>query len=226
MVVCGMPVCAAAATPSAATTARHRRVNVPCRPARGTHTIAHSAHARIFSDARTGEDYACLYSNGHPRPLSTIEHWEYELARFAGPYVAFVGIAEAANSYIGVMNMRTGHIRKFHEDEEVAPVEEPPSECPSAVPHCAALCPTVDSLVLKGDGALAWIAVNFPAPSTPASGPSCGGATAPVTEVRRYDRRGLDVVAAGSGIAPSSLRLSGSTLTFSDEGRTVSTTLL
>jgi hypothetical protein len=188
-------------------------------------TIAHSRRARIFADVLTGNDYACLYSNGHPRYLSTTEHWEYRMVRFAGPYVAFVGIAEAANIEIGVMNMRTGHIRRFHEDEEVTPVSLPPSQCPSAVPNCKAVCPVVDSLVLKSDGALAWIAVDFP---PPAQGPGvfCGSETPPTTEVRRHDRRGLQVIGVGSGIAPKSLRLSGSTLTWANEGKIVSSSLL
>lgn len=215
---------AAAAILAASAPASAASRRVPCRPKRGTTTIAHSAKARIFSDARTGNDYACLYSNGHPRFLSTTEHWEYEMVRFAGPYVAFVGIAEAANTEVGVMNMRTGRVRDFREDEEVAPVKLQPSQCPSAVPNCSAVCPQVDSLVLKSDGAVAWIAVNFP-PPTSSSG-FCGNEVPPITEVRRHDRRGLRVIGTGSGIVASSLRLSGSTLTWRSEGATLSSNLL
>jgi hypothetical protein len=195
--------------------------HVPCRPARGTTTIAHSARARIFSDARTGNDYACLYSNGHARLLSTTEHWQYHMVRFAGSYVSFVADAELANTYIGVMNLSTGSVHKFHESQEVAPITPPPGECPSAVPNCKVLCPQVDAVVLSSDGGVAWIAVNFPA-----TGITCGNGIAPVTEVRRYDRRGLQVIATGSGIQATSLRLSGRLLTFTEEGRTVSSTLL
>lgn len=216
-------VAGASAAISSSVGASARRV--PCRAKRGTTTIAHSPRARIFSDAHTGNDYACLYSNGHPRYLSPTEHWEYEMVRFAGPYVAFVGIAEAANTEIGVMNMRTGDIHRFHEDEEVTPVSLPPSECPSAVPNCKAVCPVVGSLVLKRDGSLAWIAVDFPPPSQ-GQGVFCGGEVPPTTEVRRDDRRGLQVIGSGSGIAPRSLRLSGSTLTWKNEGSTASSNLL
>lgn len=199
--------------------------HVPCRPARGTTTIAHSRRARIFSDERTGDDYACLYRNGHARFLSTTEHWEYHRVHFSGRYVAFVAFAEGANANVGVMNLKTGRVRRFREYEEVAPIKPPPGECPSAVPNCSVVCPQVDSLVLKPDGAVAWIAVNFPAAS-PSTGASCGGQIAPVIEVRRHDRRGLKVIATGAGIVPSSLRLAGSTLSFSDDGRTVTSTLL
>jgi hypothetical protein len=211
------PGIATAAVGSAGPSASH----VPCRPARGTTTIAHSAHARIFSDARNGYDYACLFSNGHARMLSPTEHWEYQLVRFSGHYVAFLAVAEEANTYIGVVNLNTGSIRRFHESEEVAPIAPPPGECPSALPNCKVLCPQVDSFVLSSDGGVAWIAVNFPA-----TGLTCGSAIGPVTEVRRYDRRGLEVIATGSGIQATSLRLSGRLLTFTEEGRTVSSTLL
>ncbi len=82
-----------------------------------------------------------------------------------------------------------------------------------------------DSLVLKSDGAVAWIAVNFPAPS-PSTGVSCGNEIPPVTEVRRYDSRGLQVIGQGASIEPASLRLHGSTLTWVDEGMSDNATLL
>lgn len=211
---------AAAASPAYAP-----RAKVPCRKGLGTSTVAHSAKARIFTDQRTGNYYACLYKNGHPRLLSTIEHWEYKMVRFSGSYVAFVAFAESSNAYVGVLNMSNGRFRKFHEDEEVAPVKLEPSQCPSALPNCNAVCPQMDSLVLKADGAVAWIAVNFPPPS-PEGGAFCGGETPPVTEVRRYDSRGLEVIGEGAGIVAKSLRLSGSTLTWTDEGRSVTATLL
>jgi hypothetical protein len=204
--------------------ARMAKTRVPCRPAAGTATVAHSARARIFTDAKTGNYYACLYKNGHPRLLSTIEHWEYEMPRFSGSYVAFVAFAESSNAYVGVLNMSTGRIRRFREDQEVAPIKLEPSQCPSAVPDCNAVCPQVDSLVLKSDGAVAWIAVNFPAPS-PSTGVFCGNETPPVTEVRRYDSRGLRLVGKGAGIEPKSLRLHGSILTWMDEGSSVTATL-
>jgi len=216
---------AGSALGATASTASHTaKPRVPCRPAAGTKTLAHTAKARIFADEKTGYYYACLYKNGHPRVISTIEHWEYELIRFSGDYAAFVAFAEASNYYIGVMNMTNGHIRKFDDGEEVTPVKPPPSQCPSALPNCTVVCPVVYSLVLKPDGAAAWIAVDFPPPS-PSTGLSCGNEIAPVTEVRRYDRRGLQVIGQGAGIEPKSLRLRGSTLSWVDEGMRVTASL-
>jgi hypothetical protein len=220
MSIAPAPTAVAGARPAV----RARASRVPCRPSPGTSTIAHSAKARIFSDARTGADYACLYGNGHPRRLSSAEHWEYRMARFAGPYVAFVAFAEASNTGIGVVDLRTGAKRTFHEDEEVAAVEPPESECPPADPHCRVVCPQVDSLVLEPDGSIAWIGVDFPA-ATPTGGAPCGTGIEQTIEVRRYDREGLGVIGSGDGIVPRSLRLSGSTLSWIDEGREATATL-
>jgi hypothetical protein len=168
---------------------------IPCRPGPGTTTLAHSAHARIFSDDATGNDYACLYSDGRPRFLSTTEHYEYRHVRFAGSYVAFVQNIEAIDDHVGVMNLRTGRLRN---DAEVTPI-------------AGAVCPNVASLVLKSDGAVAWIATNF-------LGSGCSAPPGPAIEVRRHDGRGLRVVASSTAIVPSSLRLHRSTITWVQAG--------
>jgi hypothetical protein len=179
------------------------QAQVPCRPAPGTTTIAHSAQARIFSDDRNGNDYACLYSNGHPRYLSTTEHYEYSRVHFAGPYVAYVPIVEGTTDKVGVMNMATG---RAHYYEAARPIEH-------------AVCPEVASLVLKPDGAVAWIATNFLAEFC---GPPPPG---PVIEVRAHDRQGLRVLDSGTGIVPTSLRLSHSRLRWVDGGQARTATL-
>jgi hypothetical protein len=201
--------------------------SVRCRPGPGTRTIAHSQNARIFSDSRTGNDYACLYRNGHPRLLSTTEHWEYRMPRFSGNYVAFLALANGANAYIGAMNLTNGRLLKIQEQKQAAPVNPPPSECPSAVPRCTVTCPQVESLVLKPDGAVAWIAVNFPPPAKPGQVfRGCGSRFPTTTEVRTHDRGGLRVLGHGNGIVPTSLRLSRAKLEWIEDGRTVSTALL
>jgi hypothetical protein len=175
---------------------------IPCRPGPGTTTIAHSATARIFSDDSNGNDYACLYSNGHARYLSTTEHYEYRLVRFAGSYVGFVANIEAIDDHVGVMDLRTG---RLHNYQEVSPISR-------------AVCPQVDSLVLKSDGAVAWIATNF-------LGSGCSNPPCPAIEVRRHDRRGLRIIGHGTGIVPTSLHLSGSVLHWTDAGQMRSATL-
>lgn len=73
---------------------------------------------------------------------------------------------------------------------------------------------SVDSLVLKRDGAVAWIAV----------GRSIVG-TRRVVEVRKSDKRGQAVLDSSGALAPYSLRLRGSTLRWRDGKQTRSATL-
>ena len=180
------------------------RARIPCRPAAGTTTIAHSTRARIFEDERDGNDYACLYSDGHAHYLSSSEHYEYRLVRFAGSFVAYVQNINAVDDHVGVMDLRTGRVGNY---EEVRPINH-------------AICPKVDSLVLKWDGVVAWIATNFAAEGF------CENPPGPAIEVRVHDRHRLRVVDSGTGIVPTSLHLSGSVLRWVDAGRVRSATLL
>jgi len=188
---------------------------VTCRPGSGTGTIAHSKTARIFEDSATGNDYACSYSSGRTYYLSSSEHYTYPLVRFAGPYVAFVMSIEVNEDHIGVMNLSTG---RLHNYAEVSPIKEAGSEC-SGTPVCYVTCPEVGSLALKSDGSVAWIATNF-------LGGNCISPPGPVIEVRCHDRRGTVVVASGTGIDPTSLRLSGSLLRWKDAGASKSASIL
>jgi hypothetical protein len=179
------------------------QARIPCRPAPGTRTVAHSAKARIFEYARDGNYYACLYSSGRPHFLSLGEHYFYRLVRFAGPYVAFVQNIEAEDDHIGVMNLRSGHLHNY---QETPPIEN-------------GICAEVNSLVLKRDGAVAWIATNFPEGL-------CGNPPGPIIEVHRHDSRGAAVLDQGAGIVPTSLHLAGSLLSWLDPGHTNSANLL
>jgi hypothetical protein len=73
---------------------------------------------------------------------------------------------------------------------------------------------SVGALVVKPDGAVAWIG----------DGHSIIGRGS-VVEVHRYDRRGQAELDHGSGIVSGSLRLHGSQLTWTNSGRLRSATL-
>jgi hypothetical protein len=178
------------------------QARIPCRAGPGTTTIAHSAKARIFSDDRNGNDYACLYSNGHPRYLSSTEHFEYPLVRFAAPYVAYVPTIEAVPDDVKVMDMRTGRVHTY----------------PSVHPIENKICSRTVSLAVKHDGAVAWIATNFRA-----SG--CEHPPTGAIEVRAHDKHGLRLLDSSLAVVPSSLRRSGSTLRWVDGGVTHTATL-
>lgn len=182
--------------------AHARTARIRCRPGPGTFTIAHSADARIFS-ATDGNDYACLYRRGHPYYLSPDEHYGYRLVRFSGAYVAFVQTIRAGDDHVGVMNLRNGHLHNYE----------------IATPVGSAACPRAEALVLKSDGAIAWIGTNF----LPAV---CSNPPAPVIEVRRHDRRGVRVLDNHSTIALHSLHLAGSVLHWIDAGHLRTASLL
>ena len=117
--------------------------------------------------------------------------------RFAGRFVAYVPTVEAVPENVWVMNMATGHAHSY---QAAKPIE-------------SGICAEVDSLVLKRDGAVAWIATNF-------LGEQCSNPPGPAIEVRVHDRRGLRVLDSGTGIAPRSLRLARSRLRWMHSGRT------
>lgn len=198
----GLAVALAAAGAVCVTGQATAQARIPCRPSAGTTTIAASRKARLFSDERTDNDYACLYSSGRARYLSPAEHFEYPSVRFAAPYIAFVQSTESVESSIGVMNLVTGRERTY---ELVAPT--------------SLVCAEVGSLVLRSNGTAAWIATNGLAEE-------CGPVafTASV-EVRLADRHGLRVLESATGIVPTSLRLSGSLLHWVNSGQARSTTL-
>jgi len=180
---------------------RAEAARISCRPGPGSTTIAGSRTARVFT-AANGNDYACLYRVGRAFYLSGSEHYEYELVRFAGAYVAYVQNVEANDEEIGEIDLQNGHRHTF---EIASPIED-------------SVCLGVGSLVLEGDGALAWIGTNF-------LGEECMSPPGPEIEVRRHDRRGLAILDSGPTILPDSLRLHGQSLTWSDDGITRSSTL-
>jgi hypothetical protein len=174
---------------------------IRCRAGRGSTTIARSPTARMFT-AANGNDYACLYRVGRAFYLSGSEHYQYELVRFAGPYVAYVENVEANDEEIGEIDLQNGRRHTF---EIASPIED-------------TVCYGVGSLVLKGDGALAWIGTNF-------LGEGCASPPGPEIEVRRHDRRGLAILDSDQNILPDSLHLHGEALTWTDQGIVRSATL-
>jgi hypothetical protein len=199
-VVLGMAAAMACAMTLSPPAVAHEEV--PCRSSAGTTTIAHSKHARIFEDHRNQNDYACLYSNGHPRLLSPSEHYGYPIVRFAGPYVAFVPTTRSSREgHVWVMDLRSGH---KHSYVEVQPAEN-------------SLCGEAVSLVLTSSGAVAWTARNYLE--------GCPSSPPPTVEVRVHDRHGLRVLESAPAIVPGSLHLSGSTVSWVNGGSTRTATL-
>jgi hypothetical protein len=171
-----------------------RPARIPCGPTADSTTIAQNGSARVFTSA-DGNDYACLYSVGRAFYLSGAEHYDYRLVHFSGPYVAYVQNIEASDDNIGEMDLRTGRLRTFV----------------IATPIQNSVCYGVGSLALKADGAIAWIGTNF-------LGFACISPPGPEIEVRRHDRRGLNILDSGRRIVPGSLHLLKGVLSWTDGG--------
>jgi hypothetical protein len=171
-----------------------RAARIPCHATANSVSIAQSSAARLFTGA-DGNDYACLYSVGRAFYLSGAEHYDYQLVRFSGPYVAYVQNIEASDDNVGEMDLRTGRLRTFE----------------IATPIHNSVCYGVGSLALKADGAIAWIGTNF-------LGFACISPPGPEIEVRRHDRRGLSILDRGRRIAPTSLHLLRGVLSWTDGG--------
>jgi hypothetical protein len=179
------------------------RTRVPCGPA-AAHTLASSAHARVYS-AR-GAAFGCAVGGNGAFRLGVTTHCIG--SDLVGPIAVAGQIAAYASERCGidtgstevlVRNLRTG--KRLSASPAVA----------SPGPESFA---SVDSLVARPDGAAAWIA----------QASSLGNHQKNV-ELRRVDARGQSLLDSGPAIAPRSLRLRGSTLTWRHGGQPRSSTL-
>jgi hypothetical protein len=189
-----------------------------CR-AQPAETLERTSAGRIFEQLRLDADggfftnyYACLFDAnkrvrlGKDTALETVN-----VPRLAPPLVGFSGAGcsiGGCSSDITIKDLRSGQR-----------VRRGPALCDTPPPGTHADQPNiVHDLVLKPNGANAWIVATNPVPGSP---PEEKG----YTEVCADDaggRRHLDV---GDGIKLESLRLSGSTLTWVKDRTTRTATL-
>jgi hypothetical protein len=217
---------AAAAT---ATTAKkhHRRVDRPspasaCRRGR-PHTLAADAQAQVYvmRNSFGGQSVmGCAYRQGRPFLLGPLPDCAtpggclgVKTVALAGPIVAYGSFteiepsvpSEAArrNFVVVVRDLRTTRLLR------ITPTGIPATQTPGVVGVGQAV-----AIVVKSDGAVAWIAENEGAPA---------GAR---YEVHAADTSGsLRLLAWGAAIDPSSLRLAGSTLYWVQAGQAMSSSL-
>lgn len=194
-----------AATDASTTSARAPAPHVAACGPSADHTVAASARARVYS--AEGNVYGCAVGSHHSYLLGasmhTIREGRAGPIAVAGRYAAYAltsfGV-DTVSSLVIVRNLETGHkLRELAATTKVLPES----------------FQTVDGIVVKSDGAVAWISGVT---SVFAHG-SAG------LEVQRADSRGPAVLASSSSIDPDSLHLSGSTLTWRDGSRTRTATL-
>lgn len=170
-----------------------------CGPA-SARTIGADASARVYS--QNGSVYGCSTKNGRTSRLgsssATLGQGRVGLVKLAGANAAYVltfhGV-DTGNAEILVRRLTDGTV--LHTAPAVSRVGGPES------------FQAVDSLVVKADGAVAWIGAAH----------SIVGHGAGVIEVHRIDSRGKALLDQGGGISPVSLRLHLSRLSWSESGR-------
>lgn len=193
-------------TGSAGASARQRPPK-RCGP-KSAMTLRRDKRARVFQlpvEGRRGDQptYGCLFSTRHWWRLDRPKGWSSlnrETLVLRAPWVAYsitsMGI-DSGGSGISVKNLRTGA-----ETQTYGAVTLPPFRGPETFTSIA-------KIVLQDDGNVAWIGREV----------SIGNQT-PRLQVELGNSAGLSVLDEGPDIAPDSLSLDGSTLTWSNAGVT------
>ena len=176
-----------------------------CGPAAG-HTLLADSVARVYS--RHGKVYGCARSGSTSYRLGTTDH-SFNEGRagpiaLAGAEVAygltFYGV-DTINAEVLVRRLTDGHVRRQH-----SAINEPVG---------AEYFETVDDVVVKSDGSVAWIA----------HATWIGSQGKTVTEVDKSDRTSKSLLDSSSSIVTNSLRLHGSALSWKDGSSSRFTTL-
>jgi hypothetical protein len=184
----------------------------PCE-LKGSRSVVHTDHARIYQ--RAGDTFGCLYSRNRRYKIGDYAHDDYGVlgqrnVRLAGRYVAFEDYSEGKDGlqyHVVVIDLRDG--RRVHD------VATGPTPADTGVQGFAFGIGPTTRLQLRATGAVAWIARNRYSADVE-------------YEVRKRDTnsaRGSDgdlgtkLLARGANIAPTSLRLRRSTLTWIQDGQ-------
>jgi len=191
-------------------TAAQRSAPAKCPP---THSrlIAADAQAQVY-EGREDEVFGCTYSKkrsfslGHVPTCGSSGCLAVEREVLAGPIVAYEetsigGVSSTSSEWrVVVRDLRTGRV--LHR----VPTGTPSPPNPSLVGDGFAV-----AIVVKSDGAVAWIVQNGVDPSE--------------YEVQAVDKTGSRLLAASAAIDPSSLALGGSTLYWTEAGKPMSAPL-
>jgi hypothetical protein len=178
---------------------------VVCGPA-GAHTLAADSMARVYS--RQGKVYGCARSGSKSYSLGTVDK-SFNEGRVAPLALAGVDVAygltfygvDTINASVMVRRLTDGHLVRQH----------------SAINEAvgAEYFETVDAVVVKRDGSVAWIA----------HATWVGSQGKSVTEVDKSDQTNKSLLDHSASIVTDSLHLQGSRLTWMDGSSSRSATL-
>jgi hypothetical protein len=174
-----------------------------CSPA-GSQTLASSRSSRVYSLG--GKAYACLDSNGKTYKLGSatlciggVRAGPFALAAGDVAYGATSCGVDFSSSEVIVRSLVDGHTLRHAPATNRSLVEQEGG---------------LQSLVLKADGSVGWIATE-----------QSLGTHQRLLQLFKDDNGGLKLLDSGLGLLPSSLKLSGSQLTWRDNARSRHATL-
>jgi hypothetical protein len=201
---------------SLASARKHHRHVWHCRPSH-SNVVAKNKRAEVFETGPDEGFEGCAYGQTHRYVLGQGEYGsssgsggsrDYTLAGTTVAFTEFFGEGALGNGgssdWVAVVNLRNG--KRLHRVRTATP----PCE---AKPYEGAI---VESLRLKEDGAVAWIAADeqrhCPVPFN-------------MYEVHALDSSGERVLATGKDIEPHSLTLKGSTIYWKQGGKRLTASL-
>jgi hypothetical protein len=217
---------APALAPAAQSATSRRRASPKCPPAHSTEVVA-DKQAEVYLAPRNREYpedlsvYGCSFRYRRSYVLGPLPQLPgspggsgggVELETLAGPAVAYEegsGGPGGAEYVVNVRDLRNGKV--LHSVPTGTYIHhEPPAIKEGLVQRFVGIGPA-RAIVVKSDGAVAWIVQTLPEEGT--------------YQVHALDGSGSRVLAEGPEIDPSSLALGGSTLYWTQNGKPASTTL-
>ena len=237
LAIAGIPVLVLLLMPSGANAARARHA-LPAKCAPSSHTLLADPQAQVYlvqesSLSNVRSLRACVYGQRKSffledcisgeeivGPIGCIKDLHLTLTGTFVAYKQFFGSGKypfekhASEWYVVVRDVRTG--RMLHKVPTGTPLT-PKSSGNVGVGNVVAL-------VLKDDGSVAWIAEDY---GRTEAGPPVGpeGTRLSYFDVYACDKSGTRLLASGTSIDPSSLALAGSTLYWTQGGKSASTVL-
>lgn len=199
-IIAGAIVAVTAACGSAAATA-----TAHCGPA-GAKTLAIDSVARVYASG--GSVYGCNDASGHRYRLGSTQRRPGQPA-IGKVALAGVDVAYGATTFGVDTSGASVTVRRLDNGRTLRKLAA------MTLPVGPESFQSVDSLVVKADGAVAWIASSSSIVSHEYQ-----------AQLSRADRRGETSLDTGSGIKTSSLRLQHSTLSWRDGGGAQTATLL
>jgi hypothetical protein len=221
-----MLAAAALVVPAAAWGTTKHRLRTPTCPPPHSYVVLADRTAAVFQLEDPATDFirqaACSHASRKPFVMKECDNLDCEGPSFSGLTLAGDILAYQRYEYTGsskymdatpaswLVQVRDLRTHRLIHSSPTSTSEPPPSKVIGNGP--------TEGIVVKPDGAVAWIAVDGSHPYSPSLPPT-------VYQVWKIDRTGRHLLAMGPQIAPSSIALSGNTVYWTDGGAPASAPL-